>query len=173
MKIKKTKFDGLYIINLNSFKDDRGEFLRLVCKKENKNFKFNNPVQVNHSINKYSRTFRGFHYQIGKYAEDKLVYCVKGKILDLAIDLRKFSKTYLKTFMIELGEKANKSVYIPRGFAHAFYTLKNNTEVIYFSSNYYNPKYEKGIRWNDPLFKLKLPSIPKKISEKDSNFSNF
>ena len=79
----------------------------------------------------------------------------------MAIDLRKSSKTYLKTFMIELYEKENRSVYIPRGFAHAFYTLKKNTEVIYFSSNYYNPKYERGIRWNDPLFRVKLPSIQK------------
>ncbi len=130
-------------------------------------------MQINHSINKYPRTFRGFHYQTGRHAEDKVVYCIKGKILDLAIDLRKSSKTFLKTFKIELNDQNNNSVYIPRGFAHAFYTLKKNTEVIYFSSNYYNPKYERGIRWNDPILKLKLPSIPKRVSDKDSNFSNF
>jgi dTDP-4-dehydrorhamnose 3,5-epimerase len=173
MKFIKTNIKNLFIIQLNQFKDNRGEFKRIFCSNLFKLNKLNKFVQVNHSINKHKGTLRGFHLQTGKFAEDKLVYCIKGAIWDCVIDLRKKSKTYLKVFGIKLDENSNKMLYVPRGFAHSFLTLKDLSEVIYFSSNFYDPASESGIRYNDKKFKIKWPIKPRIVSEKDQNFSDF
>ena len=173
MEFIKTNIRNLYIIKLNQFKDNRGEFKRIFCSNIFRSNRLNNFVQVNHSINKFKGTLRGFHFQNGKFAEDKLVYCIKGSIWDCVIDLRKKSKTYLKVFAIKLDDNNNKMLYVPKGFAHSFLTLKDNSEVIYFSSNFYDPASEAGIRYNDKKFKIKWPIKPRLISEKDQNFADF
>ncbi len=173
MKFMKTKFKDLTIIELNEFKDNRGKFKRIFCSSLFKKNRLNNFVQVNHSVNKSKGTLRGFHYQKGKFAEDKLVYCIKGSIWDCVIDLRKKSKTYLKVFGIKLDGGSNTMLYVPKGFAHSFLTLKDNSEVIYFSSNFYDPASEGGVRYNDSKFKIKWPIKPKLISDKDKTFPDF
>ena len=173
MIFNKTSFKGLYLINTSPFVDERGEFSRIFCSREFKKKKLRNIVQANHSVNKYKHTLRGLDFQIGKYAEDKIVYGIKGKIWDCVVDLRKKSNTFGKYFGIYLSENDNQLLYVPRGFAHGFLTLKNNTEVIYFSTNFYKNDHERGVRWNDKKFQIKWPKKPKIISQKDKNYLDY
>ena len=173
MKFEKTKIKGVYIINNNPFSDARGSFTRLFCKKEiKKKIKFE-IKQSNLSINKKKYTLRGFHYQIGKSSENKIIKCLKGKIFDIIVDLRKNSKTYKQFISITLDDKNNKSIILPRGCANAFLTLVDETLVLYYTDRYYNKKFERGIRYNDPSFKFKWPMKPKIISLKDKNYMNY
>lgn len=171
IKFLKSKLKNVYIIKGLPFKDKRGEFKRIYCKEELGFLGLKNIVQINYSKNKKKYTFRGLHYQTGRSAEDKLVVCVRGKIQDIFVNIQKDSKEYLKSSSEILDCKENKVLLVPRGFAHGFLTLKENTEVIYFSTNFYDPRKEKGIRWNDPRIKLVLKSKPRIISEKDKNIN--
>jgi len=166
ISFKKTKIKDLEIIYYNKFKDFRGFFSRLYCAQTFKK-KFSKIVQINFSFSKDKFTLRGMHFQNHPNSEDKVVKCIKGKIFDVAVDLRKNSKTYGKWVSVVLSEKNNKMFLIPKGFAHGFMTLENNCEIMYFVSNYYKKIKESGIRYNDPFFNIKWPTNPKKISKKD------
>ena len=168
MKFIKQKIKGVYLINHEGFKDKRGLFSRVYCKKFYKKFKFI-PVQTNISYNKKKSTLRGFHYQIYKSLEKKLVSCIKGKIFDIVVDLRKNSKTYKKWISFELNAKSLQSIFIPPGCANAFLTLENETIVFYHTSNFYDFKNERGLRYNDPNLNFKWPTKIKIISKKDKN----
>ena len=173
MKLIKTKIKGVFLIKHNSFKDNRGSFTRLYCEDIlKKRVKFN-IKQSNLSKNKKKYTLRGFHYQIGKYSENKMIRCLKGGIFDIIVDLRKNSKTYGKYISVNLNHNSNKSIIIPKGCANAFLTLVDNTEVLYYTSNFYNKDFEKGIRYNDPFFKFKWPIEPNVISKKDKKYNNY
>lgn len=173
MKFKKTKIKGVYIIKNNPFSDARGSFTRLFCKEEiKKKIKFE-IKQSNLSINKKKYTLRGFHYQIGKSSENKIIKCLKGKIFDIIVDLRKDSKTYKQFISVTLDDKNNKSIILPKGCANAFLTLVDETLVLYYTDRYYKKKLERGIRYNDPSFKFKWPMKPKIISLKDKNYMNY
>jgi dTDP-4-dehydrorhamnose 3,5-epimerase len=168
MKFTSTPLLNAYIIDLNILKDDRGSFSRVFCKKEFLNLGIETEwVQINHSITKRKGTLRGMHFQTPPYAEDKLVRCISGKVYDVIIDLRKHSSTFLKWFGIELSAQNQKMVFIPKGFAHGFQTLENNSQLIYHHSQYYNSIFEKGIPYNDPKIKIdwKLPITS--MSERD------
>jgi dTDP-4-dehydrorhamnose 3,5-epimerase len=173
LNLIKTKISGVYIIKNNSFKDHRGAFSRLFCEKEigkKTQFKLK---QSNLSYNKYKYTLRGFHYQTGKFAEKKILKCVNGKIYDIVVDLRKNSLTYKKYISVILDSKNNKSLLLPKGCANAFLTMSDDTIVVYYTNNFYNKKFEKGLRFNDSAFKFKWPKIPKVISKKDMNYKEF
>lgn len=173
MNLIKTKISGVYIIKNNPFKDHRGAFSRLFCEKEiGKKTKFK-LKQSNLSYNKYKYTLRGFHYQTGKFAEKKIIKCVNGKIYDIVVDLRKNSLTYKKYISVILDSKNNKSLLLPKGCANAFLTMSDDTIVVYYTNNFYNKKFEKGLRFNDSAFKFKWPKIPKVISKKDMNYKEF
>ena len=173
MKLQKTKIQGVYIIYNRPFLDERGSFTRLYCKKLIKK-KLNFEVkQSNLSINKKKHTLRGFHYQIGKSSENKIIKCLRGKIFDIVVDLRKKSKTYKKFISITLDDKKNTSLILPKGCANAFLTLEDKTMVLYFTDNYYNKALEKGIRYNDPSFNFDWPLKPKIVSIKDKNYKDF
>lgn len=173
MKLIKTKIQGVFIINHDPFKDKRGSFTRLYCKDiVNKKIEFD-IKQSNLSINKKKYTLRGFHYQIGKYAENKIIRCLKGKIYDIIVDLRKNSNTYGKYISIKLDHQINRSILLPKGCANAFLTLVDNTEVLYYSSNFFNKNYERGIRYNDLFFNFKWPVKPGIISKKDKSYINY
>ena len=116
--------------------------------------------------------FRGFHFQY-KFQQVKLVSVLKGKILDCVIDLRKNSKTFGKTYKIILSEKNNLSLYVPNGFAHSYLTLDKENIVYYKLSNYYAPKFENGIFWNDKDINVKLPTKKPIVSDKDKNLPSF
>ena len=115
---------------------------------------------------------RGFHFQ-SKFRQAKFVSVLKGKILDYVVDLRKKSKTFGKSFGIELSEKNCKSLYIPEGFAHAYYSFSNLNIIYYKLSNYYYPEYEDGILWNDKSLKAKWPNKKPVVSKKDKKLKTF
>ena len=163
MIIKKTKFKDLLIIKQKNNKDSRG-ILRET---------FNNKILKKKFIFEYCTTskknvFRGFHFQ-KKNKQAKYVNVVKGKILDLVIDLRRKSKTFGKVFSIILSKNNALGLYIPAGFAHAYFSYENENIIYYKLDNYYNPKFEFGIDFNDPTLDIKLPRVKIKISKKDRN----
>ena len=170
-KIKKTKFNGLYIIKVNFKYDDRGYFLKNFIKEyfniSKPNFRLK---EINISHNKHKGTLRGMHYQKSPYSETKIVQCLIGEIHDVVIDLRKKSSTYGENFSCHLSEDDGKLIFIPKGFAHGYQTLKPNTLVQYFVDQKYNKKYESGIKYNDPKFDLKWPLKVSNISKKDLNW---
>lgn len=172
MKLIPTPLVDSYIIKIDQISDFRGFFARSWDKKifEKKEIKFN-IVQSNISFNKKKGTLRGMHYQTYPYQEAKLVRCTKGRIYDVIVDLRPKSRTFLKWYGIELSEKNHLTLYVPKGFAHGFQTLENNTELFYQMSQYYNPRYAKGIMWNDDVLKIKWPLKNPIISKKDSIYS--
>jgi len=172
MNIKKTFIKDLYILTQLKKLDNRGFFSRVYCSKF-LNKKFKKVCQINKSFSKNKFTLRGLHYQAHPLEEDKIIICTKGSIYDVAVDLRKKSKTYGKWKSIILSENDNKMFLIPKGFAHGFLTLKNNTEVLYLVSQYYNKEKERGYIYNDPNFSIKWPYKPKILSNKDKSLPFF
>jgi len=154
-------FGGLKVINLKSFKDDRGQFSETFVQKEEL---FSEKwVQDNCSISKKG-TIRGMHYQIIK-PQAKLVYCLFGKIYDVAVDLREKSNSFGKWFGIELSNENNLALYIPEGFAHGFQSLADNSVVYYKCSSYYEPEYDRSLHYNS--LKILWHDLPQIVSEKD------
>ncbi len=169
MIFTKTKLVGAYIIEIEKIEDERGFFTRIFDKKEFSKIGLDSEfVQSSISLNKKKGTLRGMHYQTKPYEESKIVKCTKGKIFDVIIDLRLDSKTFKEWFSIELTADNYKMLYIPKGFAHGFQTLEDNSEVFYQISQYYNSKFSKGIKWDDKTFQIKWPLDIKVISQKDS-----
>jgi len=113
------------------------------------------------------------HYQIAPFSEVKLVRCTAGAIFDAIVDLREESPTYRQWVGVELSAQNGRLLYVPQGFAHGYLTLAENVEVFYQVSEYYNPKYERGIHWNDPAICIEWPFSPTVISAKDSSYPNF
>ena len=171
MKFEETKIKGLYIIEPEFRVDERGYFARVFCKKELAKIGFNfDIVQINRSLNKKKGIIRGMHFQKPPRAEDKIVQCIKGAIYDVAIDLRKDSSTHGKWVAEELTEDNKKMFLIPKGFAHGFQSLRDNSEILYFLSEFYSPKYESGVRWNDPFLNIKWPIKNPFLLERDENW---
>ena len=165
MKIK-TKFKDLFLVQQNRFLDNRGYFKELIQEyKLNLKFPF-----VVMSFSK-KNVIRGLHIQT-KNSQGKLLSVIKGKIFDVALDLRKNSKTYGKYFSCILSEKNSKSIYIPPGFAHGFCGLDKENYVIYSCTKYRNSRTEVGIKFDDPFLNIKWPVKKPIISKKDKkNFS--
>ena len=167
MKIVKTKFKDLLIIENHKYLDNRGEFRELLLEK---NIKIKFPFNV---ISKSKKNVvRGLHYQLKK-PQGKFISVIKGEILDVALDLREKSKTYGKYYKVLLSEKNCKSIYIPEGFAHGFSCLGNENIVIYSCTNYRNASGERGILWNDETLKINWRVKKPIVSEKDKNNPNF
>ncbi len=174
MKIIEQSIKGVYLIKPSLFKDKRGTFRRNFCKKTLKKKKIETKVvQANISENKLKFTLRGFHYQTGKYAEAKTLTCVSGEIYDIVVDIRRNSPTFKKWISFKINPQNRWSIHVPRGCSNAFFTLKNNTTIHYYSSNEYNSKFERGIRYNDTAFDFKWPRKPAIVSDKDRNHPNF
>ncbi len=175
MILTETKLEGAFIIQPEKLEDERGFFARAWCRNE---FEANNLeaelVQCNISFSKKKGTLRGMHYQISPHQEVKLVRCTKGAIYDVIIDLRPESSSYLQWVGVELNAATRQMIYVPKGFAHGFQTLQNNTEVFYQVSELYNPGSERGVRWDDPAFGIQWPNIDERvISERDRRHPNF
>ncbi len=170
MFFKLTKIKQVYLIKQNRKKDKRGFFSRLWCKKILADKGLNSKlVQISISYSSKTGTIRGLHYQSYPFRETKVVTCISGAIFDVVVDVRKNSPTYGKWISFELNEKNGFLIYIPEGCAHGFQTLKENTRVLYFISQFHNPKYERGIVWNDPTLAIPWPLPVTNISEKDKN----
>ncbi len=174
MLFLETPLKGAFIIELEKKEDSRGFFARAFCKHEFEKYKLNaNIVQANNSFSLKKGTLRGMHYQVPPSAEDKIIRCIRGSLYDVIIDLRVDSPTHCQWFGIELSAENRKMLYVPKGFAHGFITLEDNTEAFYLVTEFYSPEHERGIRWNDPKFNIKWPINPIIISEKDNNYPYF
>ena len=158
------------IFKIKNIKDNRGSFLKILSDKiYNKTLKKNHIVEINISKNKKKGTIRGFHYQIGKFKEKKFVYCLQGSLLDIAIDINKKSKSYLKVYKKNLNENDNKLFYIPEDHAHGYQTLSNDTTLLYFHSKPYKKRYQKTINPLKNNLKIKWPLPVTNISISDKN----
>lgn len=168
MKVVKTDIENLLILEPNVFGDYRGWF----CETYNEKAFKDNGIDIifkqdNHSYNKQKGVLRGLHFQNEPYAQSKLVRCTKGKIWDVAVDLRKSSSTYLKWVGIELTPENHKMFLIPQGFAHGFITLEEDTEVQYKVDNLYNTDTDRAIQYNDLDINIIWPLNEVILSEKD------
>ena len=177
MNLIKSIIDDLFVLEPSTFSDNRGYFMESY-KKEKFNDLLGNIdfVQENES-GSFKGVLRGLHFQYPPYNQTKLVRCISGKVLDVAVDLRKKSKSYGNFFSIELSSENKKQLLIPNGFAHGFQVLSNYAIVNYKVDNYYNPKYESGIIWNDnDLFINWNNDVNPILSDKDlklESFNNF
>ena len=174
MIFKELPLSGAYILDIEKNSDGRGFFARTWCRNEFKQNNLNTDLaQFSISFNIHTGTLRGMHFQVSPNEETKIVQCITGSIHDVIIDLRKNSNTFMKSYGIELTAQNKTMLYIPKGFAHGFITLEDNTEVFYHISDFYAPQSARGFRWNDPTFELNWPIKPTVMSEKDKNYPDF
>ena len=142
MNFKKTSFEGLWVVDTKKVNDKRGIFYRTFCQNHFSEINWvGKVVQQNISINYKKGTFRGLHFQKFPFEEEKLVRCIVGSVLDIVVDLRKNSSTYLKHFEIELTSENCLALFIPKGFAHGFLTLEDNSIMLYNHSQFYNSTF--------------------------------
>ena len=173
MKIISEDIPGLKLIQPNVFEDERGYFYESFNEKQLHEIGINERfVQDNQSLSNKG-VLRGLHFQNPPMAQGKLVRVVKGAVYDVAVDLRKESPTYGEHFGIELNEENKLMFWVPAGFAHGFATLRNQTVFSYKCSEYYNPKVESGIQWDDSTLNIDWKIENPILSEKDQNNSNF
>lgn len=171
MIFTETILSGAFVVDLERKEDDRGFFARAFCQNE-----FNahglKPLiaQSNFAHNRVRGTLRGMHFQYPPAAETKLVRCTRGAILDVIIDLRPESPTYLKHFSVELNETNQRALYVPERFAHGYQALSDNTDICYGVSEFYVPDAEGGLMYNEPRLGLVWPLPVAVISEKDQKF---
>ncbi len=171
MIFEQTYLKGSWIIKLAPSVDNRGSFTRLYNMEEFKEIEFNKEfVQVNHSTNHVKGTFRGMHYQLPPFSESKLIRCSRGKILDIIIDIRKGSETFLQTYTCELSPENNRMILLTEGFAHGYITLEDQSDILYFHTALYRPEFERGLNYLDPKLNVPVPFEPGLISEKDKNY---
>ncbi|MFH0976234.1 MAG: dTDP-4-dehydrorhamnose 3,5-epimerase [Spirochaetota bacterium] len=171
MKFNKTKLENLFVIELTPFKDERGMFSRLFCKKELESLNLTKEiVQINQSLTKKIGAIRGLHFQYPPKSEIKIIKCIRGEVFDVAIDIRKNSPTFLQWHGEILSEDNMKSYFLPEGFAHGFQVLKENSELLYLHTEFYDPKYEGGLNYNDPVLNINWPLTVSEVSKKDESF---
>lgn len=174
MKFIKTKINGAYIIETNKVVDERGFFINSWNKQEfHENNLEVNLTECNIAFNNKKGTIRGLHYQIPPYDGAKLVRCIRGKIWDVVVDLRPNSKTFKQWYSVELNEENNKLNYIPPECAHGYQTLEENSEMLYLMSQEYMLKYERGLKYSDPVFNISFPLKVSSISKKDLAWNFF
>ena len=175
MKFTPTILDGAYIIDIEPMIDRRGFFARSWCAEDFKAHGLDgNLSQCSISQNNVAGTLRGMHYQGSPYEEAKLVRCTAGAIYDVIIDLRPTSPTYKTWISLELSAENRRMIYIPKGFAHGFQSLKDNSEVFYQVSEFYHPELSLNVRWNDPAFNIKWPDVDcRVISDRDLGYPDF
>jgi dTDP-4-dehydrorhamnose 3,5-epimerase len=171
MEFIKTDIEGVFIIEPKVFNDARGYFMEAWKQSEfNENVGRVDFIQDNESKSSFG-VLRGLHYQKGNTSQSKLVRVIKGRVLDVAVDIRKSSPTFGKHVMVELSEENKRQFFIPRGFAHGFLVLSEEAIFTYKVDQPYSPKTEAGIRWNDPALGIEWPIDFSKVqtSEKDLN----
>lgn len=175
MNIRETSLNGVVLIEPMKFGDHRGYFSETFNKKEFEKITHDTFVQDNQSLSAKKNTLRGLHFQTKPYAQDKLVRVLKGSILDIVIDLRKSSSTFLKHEIFEISDENFLQIWVPKGFAHGVLTLEENTILSYKVTNFYSKENDSGISIFDENLKIKLPVSNNNLilSEKDKNLENF
>ncbi|HWB93540.1 MAG TPA: dTDP-4-dehydrorhamnose 3,5-epimerase [Puia sp.] len=163
---------GAYLIDLEPFSDERGWFARFYCKSEFAQIGHAAEwVQLNHSVTYRTGTLRGMHFQYPPHGEIKMVRCIAGAIYDVIVDIRAGSPTFLKWFGVELSAANNRMLYIPKGFAHGFQTLADNTALIYHHTEFYTPGSEGGLHYQDPALAIQWPLQVSILSARDAEHS--
>lgn len=171
MQFQTTSIEGVYIVELQEIGDERGFFARSYCEREFSAMGLTVPgVQCNVSFNRHKGTLRGLHFQNAPAAESKLVRCTRGRIVDVAVDIRPDSATRYQHVQVELTAQNRKALYVPEGFAHGFQTLEDDTEVFYQVTAFYSPEDEGGIRHDDPALAIDWPLQVTTISDKDRSW---
>ncbi|MFZ5802837.1 MAG: dTDP-4-dehydrorhamnose 3,5-epimerase [Candidatus Omnitrophota bacterium] len=176
MIFSETKLRGAFIIDLEKKVDERGFFSRIFCQQEFEAHGLNAVLaQGNAAFSPKRGTLRGMHFQKAPFQEEKLIRCGRGAIYDVIIDLRKDSETCGQWVGAELTADNHRMIYVPKDFAHGYLTLLEDTEVLYFMTQFYRPESESGVRYDDPAFQIEWPaSVPLSIvSEKDKNWPDF
>ncbi len=169
MDIEKTAIRDVLVLRPRRFGDSRGWFMETFNTRALAELTDVSFVQDNHSLSGPAGTIRGLHFQLHPHAQDKLIRVVRGRILDVALDLRRSSRTFGRHVAIDVSEENRRQVLIPKGFAHGFVTREPNTEVLYKVSSFYDLQSERGILWNDPALGIEwgLDADAAVLSEKD------
>jgi dTDP-4-dehydrorhamnose 3,5-epimerase len=171
MIFTETRLRGAFILDLERREDSRGFFARTFCQNEMTAHGLKPLIaQSNVAFNKKKGTIRGMHFQYPPAAESKLVRCTRGAILDIIVDLRPESPTYMQHVAVELSEDNYRALYVPERFAHGYQALRDGTETSYQVGEFYTPSAEGGLRYDDPRFGLTWPLPLTEISEKDTAF---
>ena len=170
MKIHPTPLEGLMLLETVSINDDRGRFTRVFCETECTRLRPNlHWQQINISSTVRQGSIRGMHFQHPPAAEAKLIRCTRGRVFDVAVDLRSGSSTFLQWHAVELTEDGPMQFFIPEGFAHGFQTLTPDAQLLYMHSAAWSRSHENTLRYDDPAFSIKWPLAVEQVSEKDRN----
>ena len=166
--IEDTPIAGVKVLQSDAFRDERGAFARLFCARELQSvFGARTIVQVNHSTTRHVGAVRGMHFQHAPHAETKIVRCLRGRVLDVAVDLRRGSPTLMKWTSCELSPESRRAFLIPEGCAHGFQVLEPDSELLYLHTAYYAREAEGGVRHDDPRLAIAWPLEPVDLSERD------
>ena len=170
INVEKTELDGVFIIEPKAFGDNRGWFMESYSKRDlEANGIKADFVQDNRSYSAKKGIVRGLHFQRNPMCQAKMLTCLRGAIMDVAVDLRKNSPTYKKWISVELTEENRKQIFIPKGFAHGFVTLTDDVEIFYKCDAFYSPEHDGGIRFDDPEIGVDWGITDPILSEKDKN----
>ncbi len=168
MKKIETTLEGVFIIELDIFEDDRGWFSETYNKKRLLELDIDiDFIQDNHSFSSEIAILRGIHFQVGEMAQCKLVKCIRGRVFDVAVDLRRNSNDFGKWFGVELSAENKRQLLIPKGFGHGFMTLTKNCEFVYKVDNHYSKEYDRSLLWNDGTINIDWPINKPVLSNKD------
>ncbi|RMF17678.1 MAG: dTDP-4-dehydrorhamnose 3,5-epimerase [Candidatus Dadabacteria bacterium] len=171
MQIEPLSIRGAYLVHLETHEDPRGWFARTFCAETFRAAGLESDIrQTNLSWNAHTGTLRGLHYQIEPWGEAKLITVVRGRIFDVAADIRRDSPTFGKIVTTELDATAPVALYLDRGLAHGFLTLQDDTLIHYSMFNTYHPEAARGVRWDDPVLAIPWPGKPSSISERDQKW---
>jgi dTDP-4-dehydrorhamnose 3,5-epimerase len=171
---RETELRGAFVVESERAEDERGWFARIYDEGELEQrglaARF---AQGSIAYNKERSTLRGLHFQAEPHAEAKLVRCIRGAVHDVIVDLRAGSPTFKRWLAVELNAEAGQMLYVPEGLAHGYLTLEDETETLYLISARYAPEAARGVRWDDPAFRIEWPHDPRVISEKDKAWPDF
>jgi dTDP-4-dehydrorhamnose 3,5-epimerase len=170
MNFVETSIHGAWVIKSQAFQDDRGAFSRLFCSRELQAILGSRKIaQINLSMTRSVGTVRGLHYQNSPHAELKIIRCLKGRVFDVAVDLRHDSPSFLKWNAVELTPENNLAYLIPEGCAHGFQVLEENSQLLYLHTAFYSPESELAVRFDDPKISVNWPLSPTNVSARDKS----
>jgi dTDP-4-dehydrorhamnose 3,5-epimerase len=175
MRFRELELPGAYLVELDRIEDERGFFARTFCREEFAEHGLETElVQANTAFNRKAGTLRGLHFQAEPHEETKLVRCTRGAVYDVIVDLRPGSATYTRWVGVELTAENDTQLYVPRGFAHGYQTLVDDTETSYLMGAAYEASAARGVRWDDPAFGIDWPETAEQtISERDRTWPDF
>jgi dTDP-4-dehydrorhamnose 3,5-epimerase len=174
MRFTETALPGVLVIELDAQDDERGFFARTFCEEEFARAGLNlRPRQISLSHNALAHTLRGMHHQAAPHEESKVVQCVRGRIFDVALDLRPATPSHRRWFGIELAPELRRMLLIPEGYAHGFLTLQDDSDVLYLMGEPFVPEAQRGVRFDDPAFNIRWPAAPRVISARDRAFADY